>query len=410
MSADKRKQILIVFAGLAVVLVGVIAYVSPNFRNEDVSGAIGAVQKHREPQITPQDVVLGDEKVKQEEQILYANFLTDAAALRNLSADLLSAEPLNEARMQSDEQSLAARRDELNRRFVESMNASIVETKKIANEDREAALGRKKLDAILAEAEALARAVRDSETLASQDMEQLSVRLAAMVESFSWGAKKREAGKADLVNSEANLQRMIRNADEEGAKAAFAKAMDSLEARSSAMRVRNQVDYLAAIAKEAKAVASVEAALANEEQLAARKGIIAILIGQADQLEARAFNNMEEQMASDAELSAHLNRMISLASDDQLARRKLEDMQSELNARVSARTSYQLAQFDAQLQAREALNARLTNDAELSRRLQNDESLAAMREQLARMSKVEGRSVQAKALEQRAIGLESRKK
>src|SRR5687767_2471693 len=87
MSADKRKQILIVFAGLAVVLVGVIAYVSPNFRSEDVSGAIGAVQKHREPQIQPQDVVLGDEKVKQEAQVLYADFLNDAAALRNLSVD-----------------------------------------------------------------------------------------------------------------------------------------------------------------------------------------------------------------------------------------------------------------------------------------------------------------------------------
>ena len=356
MSADRRKQILIVFASLAVVLVGVIAYVSPNFRNEDVSGSIGAVQKHRAPQIQAQDVVLGDESVKKEAQILYAGFLHDAAALRNLGSEAETNAKLSE--------SLAARKSDLNRRFMEGMSESLAEAKKMANED----------PAMLADAEALARAVRDQEQLASADAEQLSARLSSMLASYHWGARSLEAGKADIIDSigsEEQLASMIRNRDEDGAKATLAKAVDSLEARAAAMRLRSQAEYLAAIARQAKVVANAEAALASEEQLAARKGIIAILIGEADQLEARAVRNMEEQFASDTALAARLNRMISLAGElgptcpgCLESRKQLQAAEQELQARV------------------------------------------AMREQLARSSKLE--AIQASALQQRATQSRSR--
>src|SRR5688572_4766475 len=99
MSADRRKQMLIGFAGLAAVLVGTFIFVSPSYRPEDASGAIGAVQKHRETQIAQQDVVLGNEQVKEEQQIAYADVLEGSAALQNISADLAIGARSNDARI-----------------------------------------------------------------------------------------------------------------------------------------------------------------------------------------------------------------------------------------------------------------------------------------------------------------------
>src|SRR5712691_9447758 len=86
MSADKRKTILITFAGLAVVLVAVIFIVSPSFKSEDATGAIGAVQKHRAPQIAKADVILGSEQQRHQQNVLYADYLKDAAALQSFAA------------------------------------------------------------------------------------------------------------------------------------------------------------------------------------------------------------------------------------------------------------------------------------------------------------------------------------
>src|SRR5512140_753691 len=88
MSAEKRRNMLYIFAGVVVALLAVIAFVSPRFRSEDASGAIGAVQKHRAPQIKQADVVLGDEQFRNEQKTLYGDIMTDAAALQNASADL----------------------------------------------------------------------------------------------------------------------------------------------------------------------------------------------------------------------------------------------------------------------------------------------------------------------------------
>src|SRR6266487_1877082 len=98
MSTDKRKKILIVFGGLAVVLVAVIAIVSPSFKSEDAIGAIGAVQKHRAPQITRTDVILGDEQLRQTQKVAYTDFLNDAAALQNLSRDFSTAAKSNDSK------------------------------------------------------------------------------------------------------------------------------------------------------------------------------------------------------------------------------------------------------------------------------------------------------------------------
>src|ERR1700687_3775331 len=84
MSSENRKKVLLGFGALVVILIAAIAIWPPNFRKEDASGAIGEVQKHRAPQIAKADVILGDESVKHQQKVLYADFLADAAKLRSL--------------------------------------------------------------------------------------------------------------------------------------------------------------------------------------------------------------------------------------------------------------------------------------------------------------------------------------
>ena len=73
MSTENRNKVLLGFGGLVVVLVVAIALWPPNFRKEDASGAVGAVQKHHAPQITQKDVILGGEKTKHQQKVLYAD-------------------------------------------------------------------------------------------------------------------------------------------------------------------------------------------------------------------------------------------------------------------------------------------------------------------------------------------------
>src|ERR1700719_3821521 len=85
-SNPNRNKVLLGFSAVVAVLIVAILLWPANFRKEDASGAIGAVQKHRAPQITQQDVILGGESVKHEQQVLYKDFLADAAKLRSIGS------------------------------------------------------------------------------------------------------------------------------------------------------------------------------------------------------------------------------------------------------------------------------------------------------------------------------------
>src|SRR5438093_1274315 len=86
MSTENRNKVLLGFGALVAVVIVAIALWPANFRKEDASGAIGAVQKHRAPQITQKDVILGDENVRHQQKVLYADFLADATNLRAMAA------------------------------------------------------------------------------------------------------------------------------------------------------------------------------------------------------------------------------------------------------------------------------------------------------------------------------------
>ncbi len=86
MSSPNRTRLLLGFSAVVAVLIVAIVLWPANVRKEDAAGAIGAVQKHRAPQITQQDVVLGNESVKHQQKVLYTDFLADAAKLRAMAA------------------------------------------------------------------------------------------------------------------------------------------------------------------------------------------------------------------------------------------------------------------------------------------------------------------------------------
>src|SRR5438105_1927550 len=125
MSTENRNKVLLGFGALVVVLVVAIALWPPNFRKEDASGAIGAVQKHHAPQITQKDVILGGEKTKHQQKVLYADFLADASKLQGVSTELRAADA--SARITAVRGELAALDGELNVRYAEEFSLALAE-------------------------------------------------------------------------------------------------------------------------------------------------------------------------------------------------------------------------------------------------------------------------------------------
>jgi hypothetical protein len=347
MSADKRKTILIAFAGLAVVLVAVIAIVSPSFRSEDATGAIGAVQKHRQPQIAQKDVILGSEKQQQEQKVLYKDYLADAATLQSLSADFTVAAKRIDARakVEAQKRGVAAR-------FFDNVDAAVVEMKKLTENESMDAQRLAEIDSLAARARARSLDDKDIESLdamlrhaanafgeeASMDMRKLS-EAAAAVDSMNLDSARR-----DLAAAEATL----------GA---------TLRARST---------YAEEMAREMKVLADVESALGNEDVAS----LAAQLRSEANNLEQRAVSNMRSQLQYDREAIEALGKMAASMSRAENAA-NVESFRQELAA-VNRDFQNDFA-LDAQAQM-EAISTHVKQADSLGVRLSNDfaEQLTAL--------------------------------
>jgi hypothetical protein len=122
MSTTNRNKVLFGFGALVAVLIVAIIMWPTNVQREDATGAIGAVQKHRAPQITPQDVVLGNEEVKHQQKVLYADFLADAAKLRAIGSS-----------QKADLAALGAFRDDINVRYNQELDAALADLDALAS-------------------------------------------------------------------------------------------------------------------------------------------------------------------------------------------------------------------------------------------------------------------------------------
>lgn len=376
MSAAKRRNILVVFGGVAVLLAVALFFISPNFRyrNEDASGAIGAVQKHRQPQIQATDVVLGSEQVKKDQQLVYLDFLADAAALSAISADLESEAQSVDARKRLDAaaQSLDARKKDLQVRALDHADSAMVEIRKLGT--AEAALEALDLDAV---------AVR--------------VRNAAeALEAKSVEHRQLESAEAEVASFASRMNNEQLSLD------AANRLQNAIDADNVGSRIRAQADYLEAMSRQNKALDAAGRSLAalQAQSLDARsfRSVSADLRNEAAALESQALEGMKRNLDSHAAAMDALGRM-----DAQLnAASNSLDSKLASSAQELAAMSRIVKGHAAHLQAQSSVEMRSQLQAASvhldSRRISN-KSLAAFSQHLGSLSQsVEHKSALASAM------------
>jgi len=359
MSSENRKKVLLGFGALVVILVAAIALWPPNFRKEDASGAIGEVQKHRAPQITQKDVVLGNESVKRQQQVLYADFLADATKLKALGH-------AEQAQLAEFDQQMAAR--------------WLAEAEQVLADEQAAArsqANRKTLDAEMAEAASMIRNHRGQ---------------------FNAEEMTLANGKLAHIADELNMSSRVKLADEQ--LAAAVNALASAKLQSQYLGVAKQLDAVTTELKSEELFAislSDEIEYLQETALNARiaTGNVSeeALAQRSEELVAHAMKNMEEQLADQQEMANKFRDMddqiaraqrvtgseAAMASNSQLAM-SLRDTEQALSARDNEFRARANASAAEELMAVKGLDARMYHTEQLQTRLADFEQTLAHRQ------------------------------
>jgi hypothetical protein len=394
MSMQDRRKAFLGFGALAAVLIVavIITWPPPYFNKTEATGAIGAVQKHREPQITPQDVVLGDEATRREQQVVFAHYLNDAAKLHAVSAEL-AARSEARSRAQAAARELASMNAEMQARFAQNVDFAVAAMEQLLARDANL---RARLASDFADIGARAKGTQ----LASEDFQALSARLKNVADQLAAANCCGGRGQMDARNLASAEQMMAKAAAPLQAKALSNEALvaaaadvdngvRALNARFAAANYADFVEYLNDFAVQAKVMANAEEQLAvaaqlqNEEQVAARLyDVSEALAAQAFSLESRAIRNLDEQLASDAALALRLRNIdeAMAASNRAVANRasmlRNDSMQSfnramqnfgeamasrsrEFQARAAANIDSQMGSFDSYLNSRRQIQARV---------------------------------------------------
>ena len=307
-SNPNRNKVLLGFSAVVAVLIVAILLWPANFRKEDASGAIGAVQKHRAPQITQQDVILGGESVKHEQQVLYKDFLADAGKLRAIG----SSHDQAAARLYSQELQMRAMR---------------------AARDAVTAASHISESQIQADIVELSSMIANREKLSSEDLQAFNVRLAMLASRLD----DRQAAFARMDRAGAELAH-INLADE----ALAAKLNDFEQAYNRVneqFELSDEAKYLSMVEMESKVVANEEVAQRTQDlELVASK------------LDSQAKANMAEVASRDEQVAMRCQRF---ANDIQSAESHTVNAKMVGSAELSAR----LGALAQRLSQREA-NAR----------------------------------------------------
>lgn len=395
MSMENRRKALLGFGVLAAVLIVavIITWPPPYFDKTEATGAIGAVQKHREQQITPQDVILGDEATRRQQQVTFAYYLNDAGKLQSISAEMVASRAAARAALKNADLQLASLSDEMYNRFVQSIDYAIASIEQLIANDAE-------LQARLANEIADIGARAKNRQLASEDFQALSSRLANVVEQLEV-APCCESRAAVAVKSLANAEEMMAKAAAASKARAFntealVQVAADIENGARAMAARyvgsdyaDYAEYLSALALQAKVVANADEQLAaiallqNDEQVASRLLQVSdLLANEALVLEQRALRNADEQLQARTALAARLHNIDEMveAVNRSVANRasflRDQEMQAfsramagfaenlasrirEFQARAAANINAELASFDAHLASRGQIQARM---------------------------------------------------
>jgi hypothetical protein len=355
MSSENRKKVLFGFGALVVVLVAAILIWPSSFRKEDASGAIGEVQKHRAPQIAKSDVVLGNESLKHQQKVLYADFLADGAKLKALGA-------------KPDAAQLSAFSKELGTRYLNEVT-EVLAAEEAASRSNPA---QARLGVEIAELQGF---VRSHHELSDADMQQLNVKLADLEKEMNVRMSRplNHAGEelAAAVNE-------LAAAKMESDYLAVAKQLEDVENQLNsrglfALSLAQEIEYL----NEMEMSARIASARLGDQELAHR------LAERGEQLMTRGMSNIEQEFQLESEMASRFRDM-----DDQIARaqrivgaeasmasraslaKNLDATAKALDARQAEFRTREAADRAEEILAVRALDARVANKAELLQRLE----------------------------------------
>ncbi len=280
MSSENRYKVLLGFGALAVIVIVAIVLWPPNFRKEDASGAIGQVQKHRAPQITQKDVILGSEAVRHRQKIRYQDFLADASKLKAIGN--------NPAELNAFELELSAR-------YTAEAAEALAMEEVAARTDSH----------IKGDVDQLASFLGQHTALNDEAMQQFNVKLKEIEQaSARTGAMSLAEVDQELASVASKLKSVqLDNADQLAGR--LKDISDQLNSESLfAVSLADEADYLAQVEMEAKTAS----AHLGDEAMAHKLSEV------SDQLMAKAQKNIEADFLMESDMAARLKDM-----DEQLA-------------------------------------------------------------------------------------------
>jgi hypothetical protein len=318
-----RNKVLLGFSAVVAVLIVAILLWPANVRKEDASGAIGAVQKHRAPQIAQQDVVLGGESVKHQQEVLYKDFLADAGKLRSIAAsrDIAAAREFQAAlqmramRASREAVDVASRLNDAEIQANLAQLNSMIRNKSVLSNDEQQAFNKELgiIAVLIGDRDAaFARMDRAGEELAHINLadEALAQKQLADVESTF-----------NRVNADFDLADEIQYAS--------AMEMESRVLSNENLAQRSQDLETLASKLESRAKANVTEAAAREQEMAMRCQRLAAEIQAAE-----SRGTVNAKMVGSTELNARLGMLAQRLNQREAAAREIAAVRS-LDAKSS---------------------------------------------------------------------------
>jgi hypothetical protein len=264
-----RNKFLLGFSAIVAVLIVAILLWPANVRKEDASGAIGAVQKHRAPQIAQQDVILGGESVKRQQELLYKDFLADAGKLRAIGS-------------RNDIAAARAYQAELQMRAMRAAGEAVEAASRISES---------KIAADVAELNSM---IRNKSVLSNDELMAFNRKLGLIIVVCSKENAFARLSAAEKELSDLNL------ANEQIAESKLADVDQAFNRANAIFELSNGTQYLDMMEMESKVVAN--------EEVASRSRDLETL---ASRLESRAKANVTEAAQREEEVAMRCQRMLA---------------------------------------------------------------------------------------------------
>jgi hypothetical protein len=329
MSNPNRSKVLIGFGAVAIVVIAAVAYWPPAFLSEDASGAIGVVQKHKATQISQKDVILGSEKTRQMQKVLYGDFFDAAKKVQTLSASFASREEA--ANIEKNVETLA---NEFRAEYANEMLAALNEFAMEAKEANQVELAH--------QAETLASEFKaNAVELSAAEMKEFNDKFANIA------AGSKEVNNFEVANKELGMA--LESRDEGQAASHIDNAEEALSNFDLAnVSIENQQEYLAVMYGAVVALDNLE--LANFE-MANRMENAQELANEADALANAGLANIQEQVSNSIELASELAELNSKEAGikEQYSRLDSHELSNQIDLAEKAFGSMAGSNFQAEL-------------------------------------------------------------